>query len=171
MGIPILIRWHLYIGMPQPQQTRLAKPCAYFVWTVMYLRILMVNCKVNKCWPYRDNGFTGNCVLGVLLSVVSTPCIIYLCVNSTTPRTRLCVICTKGVGNGKMTYVKGPLAENSSCFMHDDDMFTSVWYWYFDGLAQDCSNSSANALQLLWSYIKPSICSPLKCWCHICTGP
>ena len=30
--------------------------------------------------------------------------------------------------------------------MHDDDMFTSVWYWYFDVLAQDCSNSSANAL-------------------------
>ena len=29
---------------------------------------------------------------------------------------------------------------------------------YFDGLVQDCSNSTANALELLQSGTKPSIC-------------
>ena len=29
---------------------------------------------------------------------------------------------------------------------------------YFDGLVQDCSNSIANALELLQSCTKPSIC-------------
>ena len=31
--------------------------------------------------------------------------------------------------------------------------------WHFDGSAQDCSNSIANALELLQSCTKPSICS------------
>ena len=31
--------------------------------------------------------------------------------------------------------------------------------WYFDGLVQDCSNSIANALELLQSCTKPSISS------------
>ena len=29
--------------------------------------------------------------------------------------------------------------------------------WYIDGLEQDCSNSIANALDVLQSYTKPSI--------------
>ena len=33
---------------------------------------------------------------------------------------------------------------------------------YVDGLVQDCSNSSALAMELLQSYTKPSICSSLK---------
>ena len=32
-------------------------------------------------------------------------------------------------------------------------------FWYFDGLVQDCSNSIANALELLQFCTKPSISS------------
>ena len=35
--------------------------------------------------------------------------------------------------------------------------FDNEWYIYFDGLAQDCSNSTANALELLQFCSKPSI--------------
>ena len=37
---------------------------------------------------------------------------------------------------------------------------TAEWLTYhdFDGLVKDCSNSSANALELLQPYTKPSIC-------------
>ena len=34
---------------------------------------------------------------------------------------------------------------------------THIMTWQFDGLAQDCSNSIANAMELLLSYAKPSI--------------
>ena len=35
----------------------------------------------------------------------------------------------------------------------------SLWYKHIDGLMQDCSNSIANALELLQSCAKPSICN------------
>ena len=37
------------------------------------------------------------------------------------------------------------------------------WRFYIDGLVQDCSNSIANALELLQSCTKPSIC----CSCEL----
>ena len=37
-------------------------------------------------------------------------------------------------------------------------MFMNDCCVYIDGLAQDCSNSIANALELLQSCTKPSIC-------------
>ena len=40
-------------------------------------------------------------------------------------------------------------------------MYTA-WHWeYIDGLVQDCSNSSALAMELLQSCTKPSICNQL----------
>ena len=36
-------------------------------------------------------------------------------------------------------------------------LFDPTIYIYIDGLVQDCSNSSAFAMELLQSYIKPSI--------------
>ena len=38
---------------------------------------------------------------------------------------------------------------------------TLIWHEYIDGLAQDCSNSIANALELLQYVTKPSIWRPL----------
>ena len=40
-----------------------------------------------------------------------------------------------------------------------ETMMSIVAYLYIDGLAQDCSNSNANALELLQSCTKPSICT------------
>ena len=37
------------------------------------------------------------------------------------------------------------------------DTGTKVYHVYIDGLVQDCSNTSANALELLQSCTKPSI--------------
>ena len=39
---------------------------------------------------------------------------------------------------------------------------TAVHPEHIDGLAQDCSNSSANALELLQPRTKPSICTPVR---------
>ena len=40
--------------------------------------------------------------------------------------------------------------------------FTMFNHVYIDGLAQDCSNSIANALELLQSWTKPSTCSLIR---------
>ena len=40
-----------------------------------------------------------------------------------------------------------------------------AWSWIFNGLAQDCSDSNANALELVQSCAKPSICGSL--WVRI----
>ena len=39
-----------------------------------------------------------------------------------------------------------------------------------DGLVQDCSNSTANALELLQSCTKPSIYGLWNVFCTICSG-
>ena len=47
-----------------------------------------------------------------------------------------------------------------TCSRHVTDTitpFTSLFYLHFNGLVQDCINSSALAMELLWSCTKPSI--------------
>ena len=46
--------------------------------------------------------------------------------------------------------------------MHHNKSKIQDWVEYFDGSVQDCCNSSANALELLRSCTKPSICQILE---------
>ena len=42
--------------------------------------------------------------------------------------------------------------------MYEYGFYTKWWSWLINGLVQDCSSSSANALELLQSCTKPLIC-------------
>ena len=44
-----------------------------------------------------------------------------------------------------------------------------IWYQYINGLVQDCSNSIANALELLQSCTKPSIWFPWQFFSEMIT--
>ena len=62
------------------------------------------------------------------------------------------------------------MSELLRCWQHQATILAGcrIFKWessYSDGLVQDCSNSSANALELLQSYTKPSIC-----FCHRFVG-
>ena len=51
------------------------------------------------------------------------------------------------------------MIENACTCIFSETNSAPLGAWYFDGLVQDCSNSSANALELLQSCTKPLIYS------------
>ena len=48
-------------------------------------------------------------------------------------------------------------------FVHKVNNITYGYWKYIDGLVQDCSNSNALEMELLQSYTKPLILSPITC--------
>ena len=60
--------------------------------------------------------------------------------------------------NGNMTYCAITVQVLAGCCQHWVGYHGYGYNVSIDGFVQDCSNSIANALELLQSYTKPSIC-------------
>ena len=82
---------------------------------------------------------------------------------------------TNAFSNAFMLFQATHYAGYISSGLKHQKLFSNI----FDGLVQDCSNSSALALELLQSSTKPSICGPLlhsivihltQVWTRLCIG-
>ena len=95
----------------------------------------------------------------------------------------ICAWINRWINNPEAGNLRRHRAHHDVTVMH----FRTIWsllalyHNYIDGLAQDCSNSIANALELLKSCTKPSICSYIAFWqrpwlrvheiTHLCLDP